>query len=94
MKALMITALILAACPIQTLASEATRSPTKEAETMESNFDEELAKNLGADAYGMTTYVVAFLKAGPNRNRSPEEAAKLQRAHLDNIQRLGDEGMR
>ena len=55
-------------------------------------FDQSLADSLGADEYGMKTYVMAFLKAGPNRDRSKEEAAKLQRAHLDNIQRLAREG--
>jgi len=58
----------------------------------EGDFDAELAKRLGADEYGMTSYVVAFLKKGPNRDMTPEEAMRLQKAHLDNIQRLADEG--
>jgi len=36
--------------------------------------------------------VMAFLKAGPNRDRTPEEAQALQRAHLDNIRRMAEEG--
>jgi uncharacterized protein YciI len=55
-------------------------------------YDAALARKLKADEYGMRTYVMAFLKAGPNRNRSPEEARKLQRAHMDNINRLAAEG--
>ena len=35
---------------------------------------------------------MAFLKKGPNRDRSPEEAAELQKAHLENIERLAKEG--
>lgn len=54
--------------------------------------DTALAKTLGADDYGMKQYVMAFLKAGPNRDRTPEEAAKLQKAHLDNIGRMAREG--
>ncbi len=46
----------------------------------------------GADEYGMKKYVLAFLKAGPNRDRTPEEAQKLQTAHLQNIQKLANEG--
>ena len=44
--------------------------------------DQALADELGADPYGMSKYVMAFLKKGPNRDRSPEEGAALQRAHL------------
>ena len=55
-------------------------------------FNPVLAKTLGADEYGMKSYVMAFLKAGPNRNRSEEAANQLQRAHLDNIKRLSEEG--
>lgn len=51
-------------------------------------FEDDLAKALGADEYGMKTYVMAFLKKGPNRNLDSTAAAELQRAHLDNINRL------
>jgi uncharacterized protein YciI len=40
----------------------------------------------------MKTYVMAFLKAGPNRSQDSVEAAKLQRAHLDNITRMAEAG--
>jgi len=43
-----------------------------------------LARELGADDYGMKQYVIAFLKRGPNRDLPEEEAMTLQRAHLDN----------
>ena len=55
-------------------------------------YDSTLAAELGADEYGMRTYVVAFLKAGPNRTQDSTEAVALQRAHLDNIQRMAAEG--
>ena len=59
-------------------------------ETM--TYDSTLAAKLGADDYGMKKYVMAFLKAGPNRDQDSVTAAQLQRAHLDNIFRLADEG--
>jgi uncharacterized protein YciI len=40
----------------------------------------------------MKTHVLAWLKSGPTRSQSKEEAQQLQRAHLDNIQRLAEEG--
>ncbi len=58
----------------------------------QTNFDPELAKKLKADDYGMRQYVMALLKAGPNRDRSPEEARKLQAGHMANINRLAAEG--
>lgn len=57
-----------------------------------SEYSAELAKKAGADEYGMKTYVMAFLKSGPNRDLSPEEANELQRQHLDNIGRMAEEG--
>ena len=55
-------------------------------------FDSKLAEHLGADEFGMRTYVIALLKAGPNRERDRDEAIALQRAHLANIRRLSEEG--
>jgi len=55
-------------------------------------YDSLLAKKYGADEYGMKPYVMAFLKKGPNRDLDSVEAEKLQRAHLDNIFKLADQG--
>jgi uncharacterized protein YciI len=55
-------------------------------------FDEQTAKEYGADEYGMKKYVLAFLKRGPNRKADPKKAEELQRAHLKNISRMAGEG--
>lgn len=55
-------------------------------------FDAALAQKLGADDYGMRQYVMAFLKTGPTRITDKAELAKLQKAHLQNIERLAKEG--
>lgn len=54
--------------------------------------DLELAKQYGADTYGMKQYVMAFLKRGTNQSIDSIERSKLQRAHLDNITAMTKEG--
>jgi len=61
-------------------------------DTTATTFDSTLAQQLGADDYGMKKYVMAFLKAGPNRSQDDSTAAALQQAHLKNIMRLAEEG--
>ncbi|HCS21520.1 MAG TPA: hypothetical protein DIW47_13335 [Bacteroidetes bacterium] len=58
----------------------------------ESMYDSLLAAQYGADKYGMKRYVMAFLKRGPNQDQEPEEATRLQAAHMANINRLAEEG--
>ena len=55
-------------------------------------FNAALAEELGADQFGMRKYVIAYLKAGPNRNQDEETVTSMQKAHLENIQRMADEG--
>lgn len=100
MKNILIPLFVLA-CAI---ACETAENPTKnirsdqhepednELQVTTPRYDSLLAQQLEADDYGMKMYVMAFLKRGPNRNRDSTEAAKLQRAHLDNIIRLAEEG--
>jgi len=55
-------------------------------------YDSLLAKRLGGDEWGMKKYVLAILKTGPNRLTDEKEIQELQKGHMDNIQRLADEG--
>lgn len=77
-------------CNIQTGAES--QAPPAEDATETPAFDSLKAARYGADDYGMRSYVMAFLKRGPNRNLDSARAAELQLAHLENIQRLAEQG--
>lgn len=83
--------LVFAAITLTGCAEELNQDESSAAEGAE--FDAELAEELGADEYGMHRYVMALLKAGPNRDQDEETAAELQNAHMANIQRLAEEGL-
>lgn len=73
MKHLFLPLLLLtAACSTP----ESTPAPTNLVETPESEapatFNPKLAAQYGADDWGMRSYVMAFLQAGPNRDLEPE----------------------
>ncbi|MEZ4898800.1 MAG: YciI family protein [Saprospiraceae bacterium] len=54
-------------------------------------FDSTLSNALRPDPYGMKQYILAYLKAGPNRSQDSITAAELQQAHLANIMRMAEE---
>jgi len=62
------------------------------AQTTNPNYDETLAKKLGADDYGMKPYVLVILKTGENKTTDKEETNRLFRGHMENMQRLVKEG--
>lgn len=55
-------------------------------------YDEKLAKELGADEYGMKSYVFCILKTGSNTSATAEEKKKYFEGHMANINRLAKEG--
>ncbi len=67
-------------------------SSATEVALLKESFDPERAAQFGADDYGMKQYVMAFLYAGPNSDRSEQESIELQAAHMANISRLSKEG--
>jgi uncharacterized protein len=62
------------------------------AQVEKAQYDEALAMKLGADDYGMRSYVMAFLKRGPGGPYSAEERAEIQRGHMAHIQQMADDG--
>ncbi|MDX2134151.1 MAG: YciI family protein [Saprospiraceae bacterium] len=89
----LLTLLLVYSCK-RTEIEPAVASPDFYATLMDTTatYDSTLARQFGADALGMKTYVMAFLKRGPNRSQDSVEAARLQRAHLDNITRMANMG--
>ncbi|WKK66416.1 YciI family protein [Lutimonas zeaxanthinifaciens] len=73
---------------------ETTEESNENQKTLEviSEYDSISAASYGADEYGMKKYVIAFLKRGPNKSLDSIKRDKLQRAHLDNISKLAEEG--
>ncbi len=57
------------------------------------NFDKALADSLGADEYGMKSYVLAILKAGSNESKDENFLNTVFRGHMENIGRLSAQGM-
>ena len=64
----------------------------KESHPEKGSFDPVLVEKYGADEYGMKKYVFAFLKRGPNQDLDSLQKAELQKAHLQNINRMAQEG--
>jgi len=62
------------------------------AQTNTQIYDSVLAKKLGADEQGMKAYIFVILKTGPNKMEAGPERDKLFKGHMDNINRLADEG--
>lgn len=88
--------LALGACdPVENSKAEslaAQKDTLKTATEPEIDFNADKAEAYGADEYGMKTYVMAFLKTGPNRPSDSAHSTELMRAHLDNISRLAKQG--
>lgn len=67
-------------------------SNTNDVELIANTYDSTYAKKVGADEYGMKSYVMAFLKIGPNRPADKYVVDSLQSAHMENISKLAEEG--
>lgn len=52
------------------------------------DYDSTLAIKLGADDYGMKSYILVILKTGPNKSTDNTFISECFSGHLDNINRL------
>jgi uncharacterized protein YciI len=59
---------------------------------VQERYDSILAKNLGADDYGMKAYIFVLLKPGSNNLEKGEARDSIFRGHLKNIGRLAESG--
>ena len=55
-------------------------------------YDAQLARQLGADEYGMRHYVLVLLRTGPRPVAEGAEREAMFKGHMANIQRLASEG--
>ena len=62
------------------------------ADSAKAGFDAEMAKAVGADDYGMRSYVLVVLKSGPNPMPAGKERDEMFKGHFANINRLAAEG--
>lgn len=55
-------------------------------------YDKALADSLGADEYGMKSYILVILKTGPNKIDDKNKTDSLFKGHMENIGRLASLG--
>lgn len=69
-----------------------TEKEGKNASTLNPNYDKALAEKLDADDYGMKSYFLVILKTGPSTTSDKKLISESFRGHMDNIDRLVEEG--
>jgi len=86
MKIIIFLTVVVAVTGISSLAQSAEKPAA-------AKFDAELAKKVGADKYGMKSYVLAILKTGPNdASIKGKERVDLFKGHMANMNRLAADG--
>lgn len=64
----------------------------KDTMNLNPNYDQILAESLGGDDYGMKAYFLVILKTGTNTTDDKELIGKSFEGHMNNINRLVEEG--
>ncbi|MGS2721352.1 YciI family protein [Paraglaciecola aestuariivivens] len=67
-------------------------SPVSAQTSANTQYDAKLAESLGADDYGMRSYVLVILKTGPTPMEKGEKRNEMFKGHMANIKRLADQG--
>lgn len=82
---------VASGCATKT-SKQVTNNQSKVAEVV---YNPVLAEKLGADDYGMRSYVMVILKTGPNDSKITDKAerAELFKGHFANMSRLAEEGI-
>ncbi|UKJ08101.1 YciI family protein [Solitalea lacus] len=62
------------------------------AQNINSSYNKALADSLGADEYGMKPYIFVILKTGPTKIEDKAKLDSIFRGHLNNINRLANNG--
>lgn len=83
----LVVVFVLAILMIQTVSSRA-QTPDEAAKP---EFDAERALALGADEYGMKSYVLVILKSGPTPLPAGDARNEMFKGHFANMKRLSDE---
>ncbi|NRA50586.1 MAG: hypothetical protein HRU12_15750 [Phaeodactylibacter sp.] len=90
---LLAVALLLSSCAAESGEVNPDTSATgAQSPAAELTYDSLLAKELGADDYGMKAYVMAFLYRGEANGLDSLQRAELQRGHMENITRMAENG--
>jgi uncharacterized protein YciI len=82
-KSIVILALLIGAFALTSSAAEEAPPP---------GYDAALAKQTGADDYGMRSYVLVILKTGPTPLPKGEKRDAMFKGHFANMERLANEG--
>jgi|SRR5690554_4003071 len=65
---------------------------SKDTTVINPNYNKTLAEKLGGDDYGMKSYFLVILKTGTNKTTDKELITESFRGHMENINRLVEEG--
>ena len=84
--------LLIVATFITGLSFAQSNTPEKDTTISNPNYDRVLAEKLGGDDYGMKSYFFIILKTGANTTADKTLISESFRGHLDNINRLVEEG--
>ena len=68
------------------------QSQSKDSTVKNPNYDATLAKKLGGDDYGMKGFILVMLKTGTNTSTDRDFINEQFRGHMENINRLVEEG--